>query len=80
MQPLVSLVFHLFFIICHPYIPLHLEYLYLYTIVHSKAILPADGKCSSVCIHLASDRVPTSQVVMVDSVEDSRTFIHFPDE
>ena len=25
-----SLLFHLFFIICHPYIPLHLEFLYLY--------------------------------------------------
>ena len=33
-----SLLFHLFFIICHPYIPLHLEemiFLYLYKKLHS---------------------------------------------
>ena len=30
-----SLLFHLFFIICHPYIPLHLEEMIFYTCIHS---------------------------------------------
>ena len=29
-----SLLFHLFFIICHPYIPLHLEEMIFYTCIH----------------------------------------------
>ena len=34
-----SLLFHLFFIICHPYIPLHLDFLYLYTLCCDKFLL-----------------------------------------
>ena len=36
-----SLLFHLFFIICHPYIPLHLEEMIFYTCVI------VDGVCLS---------------------------------
>ena len=32
-----SLLFHLFFIICHPYIPLHLEEMIFYTLLYGMA-------------------------------------------
>ena len=34
-----SLLFHLFFIICHPYIPLHLEEMIFYTCIPSTTVL-----------------------------------------
>ena len=34
-----SLLFHFFSIICHPYIPLHLEEMIFYTCIHSLSIV-----------------------------------------
>ena len=34
-----SLLFHLFFIICHPYIPLHLEEMIFYTFDNSDSVM-----------------------------------------
>ena len=39
-----SLLFHLFFIICHPYIPLHLEEMIFYTCIYNAHIC---ALCSS---------------------------------
>ena len=45
-----SLLFHLFFIICHPYIPLHLEEMIFYTCIQTTRLLASGQTCVSVCV------------------------------
>ena len=48
-----SLLFHLFFIICHPYIPLHLEEMIFYTCIAMHNIIASKQsgvECACACV------------------------------